>query len=229
MSPSYALRRLAPGAVLLALAGCAGSARQAAHSGPAPEPAQGEAAAVARARADSVRHPYTQADIDFMSGMIGHHSQAIVMAGWAKSHGASSGVQILCERIINAQQDEIRIMQQWLRERNQPVPARDTTGRGMMMMGGMMHQMLMPGMLNDAQMDSLNASRGTDFDTRFLRYMIQHHTGATAMVSQLFDTPGAAEDELTFKLASDINVDQTTEIARMHRMLTSLVLGVPVS
>ena len=228
MSPSYSMRRAAAAAVIV-LAGCAGSTHQAAHTAPVPEPAQGEAAAVARARADSARRPYTQADIDFMSGMIGHHSQAIVMAGWAKSHGASSGVQILCDRIINAQQDEIRIMQQWLRERNQPVPARDTTGRGMMMMGGQMHQMLMPGMLTDAQMDSLDASRGSDFDTRFLRYMIQHHTGATSMVQTLFDTPGAAEDELTFKLASDINVDQTTEIKRMHKMLTSLVLGVPVS
>lgn len=227
MPRARSIRRLAAGAVLLALAGCAGQTRQASQS--LPEPAQGEAAAVARARTDSLRHPYTAADIDFMTGMIGHHSQAIVMAGWAKSHGASSGVQILCARIINAQQDEIRIMQQWLRERNQPVPARDTTGRGMMMMDGQMHQMLMPGMLTNAQMDSLDASRGNDFDIRFLRYMIQHHTGAMDMVSHLFATPGAAQDELTFKLASDINVDQSTEVARMHRMLTSLVLGVPVS
>ena len=223
------LRWLAPAAIALSVGACATGGRATASAAVRPVPQQGEAAAIARARADSIRHPYTEADIDFMSGMIGHHSQAIVMAGWAKSHGASSGVLVLCQRIINAQRDEIRIMQQWLRDRNQPVPAADTTGRGMMMMGGQMHQMLMPGMLNDAQMDTLYASRGPDFDQRFLRYMIQHHTGATSMVSQLFSTPGAAEDELTFKLASDINVDQTTEIKRMHKMLTSLVLGVPVS
>ena len=65
---------------------------------------------------------YTEADIRFMSHMIGHHAQAIVMAGWAPTHEASSSVQTLAERIINSQQDEIVTMQQWLRDRNQPVP-----------------------------------------------------------------------------------------------------------
>jgi uncharacterized protein (DUF305 family) len=49
--------------------------------------------------------------------------------------------------------------------------------------------------------------------------MIQHHKGATAMVSTLFGTTGAGQDETIFKFASDVNVDQTTEIARMQRML----------
>ena len=57
-----------------------------------------------------------------MTGMIGHHAQAIVMAGWAPTHGASPSVQTLCARIINAQQDEIATMQTWLRDRQQPVP-----------------------------------------------------------------------------------------------------------
>ncbi len=33
-------------------------------------------------------------DVEFMSGMIGHHSQAIVMAKWAPTHGASPSLQI---------------------------------------------------------------------------------------------------------------------------------------
>ena len=32
---------------------------------------------------------YTDADVHFMAGMIGHHAQAIQMAGWAPSHGAT--------------------------------------------------------------------------------------------------------------------------------------------
>jgi uncharacterized protein (DUF305 family) len=52
--------------------------------------------------------------------------------------------------------------------------------------------------------------------------MIQHHKGAVAMVAQLFGTYGAGQDELTFKFASDVNVDQTTEIARMEKMLAAL-------
>jgi len=207
--------RLAGALALAAAAACGGG-----RANTTPEPAQGEAAAIARARADSLRHPYTRADIDFMSGMISHHAQAIVMAQWADSNDAGPAVKVLCARIINAQQDEIRIMQGWLRDRNQPVPEPDRTGLGMMMMGGAMRHMLMPGMLTPEQMAALHAAKGPAFDRLFLRGMIQHHKGAVQMVKDLFGTVGAAEDELTFKLASDINVDQTTEIARMEKMLT---------
>lgn len=159
-----------------------------------------------------------------MSGMIHHHAQAIVMAKWAPTHGASESIRTLCARIINAQQDEILTMQNWLRDRNQPVPDA-TPGPMTMDMGGMKHEMLMPGMLTDEQMKELDAARGHRFDELFLRDMIQHHSGAVSMVKQLFGSYGAAQDELTFKLASDINVDQTTEIARMQRMLVALTFG----
>ena len=186
-----------------------------------PTPEQSELAAIAKARADSARLPYTVADIHFMSGMIGHHAQAIKMAGWCESHGASSSVRTLCKRIINAQQDEIATMQRWLADRRQPVPEPDPAGMKMGM-GGMQHTMLMPGMLTPEQMQQLDAARGTDFDRLFLTFMIQHHRGAVQMVKELFATPGAGQDELVFKFANDVNVDQTTEIARMERMLAIL-------
>jgi uncharacterized protein (DUF305 family) len=195
----------------------------------------GEAAAIARARQDSARYPYTRADIDFMIGMIGHHSQAIVMADMAPTHGASSSVQLLASRIRNAQQDEIRTMQQWLEDRQQPVPhshssmAMNMNGSDMSMMNMDMsdttHAALMPGMLTPEQMKQLDAARGPEFDRLFLRFMIQHHTGALTMVKNLFDTYGAAQDQLVFKFASDVNVDQTTEIARMQKMLVALMFA----
>src|SRR5581483_2915867 len=157
---------------------------------------------------------------------IGHHAQAILMAGWCASHGASESVQTLCGRIINAQRDEIAIMQQWLRDRNQPVPE-PKPGPMKMMMDGMEHEMLMPGMLTDEQLKQLDAARGVQFDQLFLTDMIQHHRGAIEMVKDLFATPGAGQDDLTFKLASDINVDQTTEVARMERMLVMSKLEHP--
>ncbi|CAN5902636.1 hypothetical protein BH11GEM2_BH11GEM2_11650 [soil metagenome] len=185
--------------------------------------AQGQAAAIAKARADSARYPYTTADVSFMSGMIHHHAQAIIMAKMAPTHGASPSVRTLCDRIINAQQDEITAMQRWLRDRNQTVP--DATATAMkMVMNGMEHDMLMPGMLTDAQMKELGEARGTQFDRLFLTGMIQHHRGAVSMVADLFNTFGAAQDELTFKFASDVQVDQTTEIARMQKMLFMLEL-----
>jgi len=65
----------------------------------------GQAGATARARADSLRYPYTKADIDFMSGMIHHHAQAILIARRAPTHGASAAVQRLTARLINAKTD----------------------------------------------------------------------------------------------------------------------------
>ena len=158
-----------------------------------------------------------------MSGMIGHHSQAILMSGWAATHGANPSVRTLAERIINAQKDEITIMKQWLRDRQKPVPEVTPTGVKMSMGGGgMVHDMPMPGMLTAAQLKELDAARGRDFDRLFLTLMIQHHRGAIQMVKELHSTPGAAQDELVFKLANDVNVDQTTEIARMQKMLVPL-------
>src|SRR5947207_10436360 len=186
---------------------------------------QSEAAAIAQAKRDSLRHPYTEADVHFMSGMIHHHAQAIVMARWAPTHAASPAVQRLADRIINAQQDEILTMQAWLRDRQQPVP--DATATGMKMtMGGMEHEMLMPGMLTDERMKQLDAARGPEFDRLFLTYMIPHPKGAVSMVKDLFHSYGAGQDEVVFKFASDVNVDQTTEIARMEKMLISITLGV---
>jgi len=182
-----------------------------------------DSAAKARARADSARLPYTAADIQFMTGMISHHAQAIVMAKMAPTHGASASVQTLCGRIINAQNDEITLMQNWLRDRNQPVPEAKPLPMKMVMNGQVM-EMLMPGMLTPEQMKQLGAARGKEFDRLFLTGMIQHHQGAIEMVTQLFATPGAAQDEATFKFANNVNVDQNTEIRRMQQMLLVLEL-----
>src|SRR2546429_5233453 len=53
----------------------------------------------AHAGAEGGRPPYTAADVRFMAGMIGHHAQAVLMAGWAPSHGASPAVRGLCGRL----------------------------------------------------------------------------------------------------------------------------------
>ena len=178
----------------------------------------GDIAAVAKARSDSARLPYTAADIHFMSAMIGHHAQAIEMSQLAPTNGANAEVRRLAERIINSQRDEIAIMQQWLRDRGQRVPAAKG-GPMRMMMNGVEHDMLMPGMLSDAQMGQLRGARAREFDRLFLTLMIQHHRGAVSMVKVLFETYGAGQDEAVFKFASDVNVDQATEIDRMERIL----------
>jgi uncharacterized protein (DUF305 family) len=198
--------------VAFGLVACAGV------SSHAPIAATGPEAARAKARADSVRWPYTEADIGFMSTMIHHHAQAIVMAKWASTHGASPDVLRLTQRIIIGQTDEIALMSRWLADRGQPVPEPNPAGQ-VMQMGGATHTMLMPGMLTEAQMAELDAARGPEFDRLFLTFMIQHHRGAVRMVQELLANRGAANDETVFKFAADVNVDQTTEINRMLEML----------
>ena len=183
--------------------------------------------AIAEARADSARNPYTAADVRFMTDMIGHHAQAIQMSRMAPTRGASRSVQILAARIINAQLDEIFNMQQWLADRQKPWPHVDASGAVHMPAGAGhaahhgMHGM-QAGMLTPEQMRQLEAAAGAEFDRLFLTFMIQHHRGAVAMVKELLSSGGAAHNDTVFRLAGDINVDQTTEIARMEQMLAQL-------
>ena len=152
-----------------------------------------------------------------MTRMIGHHAQAVRIAQWAPTHGASASVRTLAARIINAQEDEIATMRRWLRDRLQPVPDADADHS---MHAG--HHASMPGMLTAAQLSQLDAAHGAQFDRLFLSLMIQHHRGAVEMVKDLFSSYGAAQDETVFKFASDVNVDQSTEIERMEKMLAGL-------
>lgn len=167
--------------------------------------------------------PHTAADVHFMSGMIPHHAQAVVIAGWAVERSERSDVRILAERIIVGQRDEIALMQQWLRDRREAVPAADATHLRMTM-NGMEHDMIMPGMLTEQELAQLDRARGTEFDRLFLTFMIRHHEGAITMVDQLFESAGAAQDEIVFRFASDVYADQTTEIDRMLTMLDSLTV-----
>ena len=190
-----------------------------------------EAAFWARRAAD--RQRFTQADTDFMTGMIGHHAQALIMAAMAPTHGASPQLQTLAARIDNSQRAEIASMQRWLELRGQPVPQVHIEGTRLMIHGAGGHgdhgghmghgdHAMMPGMLTQDQLDALDAARGDRFDRLFLHYMIAHHEGAVVMVEDLFAADGAAQDDDSFKLASDIQADQKTEIARMQRMLDAL-------
>jgi uncharacterized protein (DUF305 family) len=194
---------------LCAAGGASGAVAAPGQSGPAPEP---------KARPDLVRQPYSAADVDFMAGMIPHHAQAVLMAGWAASHGARPDVRILCERIVVSQRDEIEFMRNWLRDRGQTVPDANATHHRMKM-NGVEHDMLMPGMLSAEEMAQLDKARGSEWDKLFLVGMIRHHEGAVKMVDDLFASYGALQDDDVYKFASDVYADQTTEIERMQKML----------
>lgn len=179
------------------------------------------ATATAFATADSAARAFAPADVEFMQGMVPHHAQAVIMAGWAANHGARADVQRLCLRIMAAQSDEIAMMRRWLRERKQDVPDSNAT-RHVMKMGDMVHEMMMPGMLTDEQMAALDKARGSVFDRLFLTGMIGHHRGAIAMVDDLLKHGNAGHDETVFRFANDVVSDQSAEITMMLRMLETV-------
>jgi uncharacterized protein (DUF305 family) len=181
----------------------------------------GAGSAEAIAAADKAALAYTQADVDFMTGMIPHHAQAVIMCSWAPTHGARADVVRICERIRISQQDEIRTMRHWLEERGEPVPD-STSTKHVMKMDGMTHEMLMPGMLTDEQMAALDRARGSEFDYLFLTGMIGHHRGAINMVKELYTHPGAGQENTIFRFASDVVADQSAEIDRLQKMLETV-------
>jgi uncharacterized protein (DUF305 family) len=172
-------------------------------------------------RPDLVRYPYSAADVEFLQGMIPHHAQAVLIAGWAKSHDARPDLQMMCERMVISQADEIVWMRNWLRDRSQMVPAPDATHHRMKM-NGVEHDMLMPGMLSPEELAALDKARGAEWDRLFLLAMIKHHEGALTMVDDLFKSHGALQDEDVYTFASDVQADQTAEIERMQKMLANL-------
>jgi uncharacterized protein (DUF305 family) len=164
--------------------------------------------------ADLSQVQYVGADIKFMQGMIGHHAQAIEMVELLKTHSSSDDMKKLGLRIELSQDDEIKMMQAWLKARGQQVPDRNA----MHMHGGM----LMPGMLTADEMKQLADARGVAFDRLFLEGMIKHHGGALAMVADLLASPGAAQESEVFAFVSDVEADQRMEIDRMGAMLARL-------
>jgi uncharacterized protein (DUF305 family) len=191
---------------LSVMAGCSGSEKA---------PAAGSQPMAGMSMSAPVNIPkgaiFTEADVRFMQGMIAHHAQAIYMSRMAAGHGANARVLKFANKIDQSQIAEIRLMQQWLRRNNQAAP--DTSS---------WRTMQMPGMLTAAQLKSLDAAQGVEFDREFLALMIQHHEGALKMVSDLFATPLAGQDVDVSVFANDVQTVQTAEIGTMHAMLDNL-------
>jgi uncharacterized protein (DUF305 family) len=159
----------------------------------------------------------SQADVEFMQGMIMHHAQAVEMTALIPSHTENKEVRLLGARISLSQSDEMKFMKRWLMARGEPVSMAMPGMPGMDRNGNSMQ--LMPGMLTAAQMEALRQASGAEFDQLFLTGMIQHHGGALVMTKQLFDTPGAGQDAELFDFATDVDNTQRAEIRIMENIL----------
>ena len=163
---------------------------------------------------DLTKVQFKQADANFMTGMIGHHSQAVEMVALIGERTASEAMRMLGKRIEVSQTDEMQMMREWLGTRGLPEPDPHA------------HHMhgatLMPGMLTPEEMERLSAAKGVAFDRLFLEGMIKHHRGALTMVEELFASPGAGQDSEIYSFASDVDADQRMEIDRMGAMLQEM-------
>lgn len=182
--------------------------------------APGQPTKVLPASTHAALPPLAQADVDFMQGMIMHHSQAVEMTALIATHTTNPDVRRIGAKISRSQSDEIRMMERWLAVRGQAtsmempgMPGMDNSGKPMG---------LMPGMLSPEQMDALRKARGKEFDRLFLTGMIQHHGGALIMVHDLFAQAGAGQDAELFDFATDVDTGQRAEIKIMQHILEGL-------
>jgi uncharacterized protein (DUF305 family) len=213
---------LAVGLCVVALAGCGGSDDPETAGETAPNIVQPGAPGqpsqtLSQEELDAVEPtPHTKADVAFMKGMIHHHAQALHMTALVPKRSTNRDIELLAKRIDISQEAEIAQMTTWLESRDEEPPVWHRVhghahGAG---------RVLMPGMLNDADMERLAAARGHAFDRLFLRFMIRHHQGALAMVRELYDAGGGAEPDAG-AFARHVESDQQIEIDRMQQLLNA--------
>lgn len=149
---------------------------------------------------------FNDADVSFLQMMYPHHAQAVEMAKMVPSHTQNQQLIALAAQVEKAQAPEMQQITDLLAGFGKPAPSA-TEGHGG-------HDM--PGMMTDAQMSSLQAANGADFDRQWLEMMIEHHEGAVGMAQTELN---AGVNPQTRQLATTIVADQEAEIATMRGML----------
>ena len=142
-------------------------------------------------------------DVMFAQMMIPHHQQAIEMADLALANPSTSAdVEGLARQIKAAQDPEIQTMNGWLRQWGAPSAAAMDHGSSAMM--------------SEADMDSLKAAKGSDFNRMWLQTMIEHHRGAVTMAHDVLSSTQSVDVK---RLAQSVVDGQNKEIATMRGLL----------
>jgi uncharacterized protein (DUF305 family) len=142
-------------------------------------------------------HPQVTSEEVFIAEMIPHHQEA-VDSSLLMLDSQNAQVKTLAESIITAQEQEVSMMQEWMRQwyanSNYMV----------------MYENMMP---------KLTSLKGDDKDEAYLKGMIDHHEGAIAMAKQ------AQEFELrseVLALTEAIILTQEEEIKQIKELLDTL-------
>ena len=151
---------------------------------------------------------FNDANVEFLQGMVPHHSQAVEMAEMVPDRSDRPELNELADNIISSQNEEIEQMNSLLSDAgSEPVE------------GGMDHgdmaedDMAMTGMMDDQQMQDLESSDGQDFEVMFLDMMSAHHQGAIEAAEQVLD---GGENPDVADLADEIIQAQQSEIEQMN-------------
>ncbi|WP_328992714.1 DUF305 domain-containing protein [Kribbella sp. NBC_01245] len=155
---------------------------------------------------------HNAADVEFATGMIPHHRQAVEMADLTAGKAQATAVKDLAAAIKAAQDPEIKQLSGWLTAWGEPVPTPGEHG-GHDMSGSM------PGMMSAEEMDALGKASGPAFDRMWVQLMIKHHRGAVTMAKT---EQSVGQDPASIALAKKIETDQNREIATMQQLLEQL-------
>jgi uncharacterized protein (DUF305 family) len=166
----------------------------------------------------SAEASHNDADVEFATGMIPHHAQALHMVEMAQDRGSSPEFRRLLEDIEAAQGPEIEQMAGWLERWDQEVPPTempmgDDMGHDM---GHDMGRGPGPGMMAQRDLDRLDSTRGAGFELMWMRMMIEHHEGAIEMAET---EVRAGEHPEAVELAEDIIEAQRAEIDLMQDLI----------
>jgi uncharacterized protein (DUF305 family) len=152
---------------------------------------------------------FNEADVTFLTDMIPHHAQALLMVDMTDGRELTPEFAELTTGIEAAQGPEIDQMSAWLDEWGYDVP--DATSHM-----GMMTDDNGMGMMTDDDVESLGGMMGGSFEDMWMVMMIEHHEGAIDM-SHTELAEGVSTDARD--LAERIIAAQEAEIALMEELL----------
>lgn len=151
-------------------------------------------------------------DVGFLQDMTVHHTQAVQMAVWERANTTDPALRQLAFDIESTQNQQLGMMQGWLRLWELPTASEP----GQYMAWMRMPVAVMPGMASDADLARFRSQTGAPMDVAFLQLMLRHHRGGLPMMQEEADRGSVP---VVVQLARSMVASQTAEADTMTQML----------